>query len=223
MAFPSNPYNGEIYTSAMGLQYIYNSTDGKWNVNGTPISFTGTQGLTGAQGYTGIQGVTGINGTNGTNGINGTTGAQGTTGMFQTIVRNGETINFTSNAKSGEWLTDSSLGDHRMRLPFTILDWHVTARPAGAANIWVKLSSWYNYAQYTAMHWGVATGPKLIANSPVNYAWAHTGVAKWNRATGMDGDILTVDISNVTGIQSISLSMHTVDEPQWSTGIIYYP
>jgi hypothetical protein len=217
MAFPSNPYNGEIYTSSMGLQYIYDSTDGKWNVNGSPISFTGTQGLTGAQGYTGAQGVTGIKGTNGT------TGAQGATGMHQIIVRNGETLNFTANAKNGEWLTDSSLGDHRMRLPFTIIDWHITSRPAGAANVWVKLSSWYNYSQYTAMHWGSATGPKALPSFPVQFGWAHTGIGKWDRATGMDGDILTVDMSGVTGIQSISLSMHTIDEPQWATGIIYYP
>lgn len=216
MAFPSNPYNGEIYTTSMGLQYIYDSIDGKWNVNGTPISFTGTQGLTGAQGYTGIQGVTGLKGTNGT------TGAQGATGLFQTIVRNGETINMTFGNGS-DWMKDGSLGDHRMRLPFTILDWHVTSRPAGACNLWVKLSSWYNYVQYTAMHWSTATGPKASVNYPVQFAWAHTGIAKWDRATGMDGDILTVDITNVTGIQSLTLSMHTIDHADWATGIIYYP
>lgn len=215
MAFPANPYNGEIYTNLLGLQYIYDATDGKWLVNGSPISFTGTQGLTGPVGYTGIQGPTGINGPTG---IQGPTGINGPTGPLQTIYRNGDTINFVIPPGPSGWVEAGHVGDYRARLPFTIWDWRVTQQPKGECKIWVTNSPWNLYPKYTAMYaW---TGPFSNTTYNVFFDYAYTGPNKFTfGATGMDSDIMSFYLENPTGIKHLTISMHLVDFPCWSTGL----
>lgn len=233
MSFPSSPYDGEIYTNILGLQYIYNAADGKWLVNGSPISFTGTQGLTGPIGATGIQGTTGSQGQTGAQGYQGTTGlrgltgyqgatgiagAKGETGALQTIYRNGETINFVVSPGPSGWVEGGHVGDHRTRLPFTILDWHVTQQPAGQCKVWITNGPWNQYPRYTAMY--AYTGPFSNTTYNVFYDYAFTGPSKFTwGATGMDSDILSFYLENPTGIKHLTLSMHLVDYPCWSTGL----
>ena len=213
MAFPASPVDGQVYSNLSGVRYKYNATDGKWNIEGAVSGYTGAQGL---QGYTGAQGITGMAGTNGTNGTQGATGIQGPTNY-----RNGETINMQVNHDSTGWVPSSlHVGDIRMRLPYTIIDWHVTQQPKGHAKFWVVKSQWDNYPQYTAMNWG-PTGPYCEPNYGVFWEPAATGLYAWPGATGMDSDILSIYATECTGIQHATLSLHTVDRPEWATGVIY--
>ena len=47
MSFPSSPVNGQLYTNALGTEYIYVSADGAWKIHSATI-----QGMTGLQGVT---------------------------------------------------------------------------------------------------------------------------------------------------------------------------
>ena len=51
MAFPTAPYDGELYTNQLQTEYRYDSTRGAWIINSQEIT-----GATGVQGATGIQG-----------------------------------------------------------------------------------------------------------------------------------------------------------------------
>lgn len=56
MAFPTNPNDGDTYTSSLGVTYIYRAAEDRWDVFGTKLGATGIQGLTGSQGETGAGG-----------------------------------------------------------------------------------------------------------------------------------------------------------------------
>ena len=66
MSFPFSPYNGQLYTNALGTSYRYDAARAAWLINSqTIVGLTGVQGLTGPQGYqgnTGVQGNTGLPG-----------------------------------------------------------------------------------------------------------------------------------------------------------------
>lgn len=38
MAFPTSPSNGQEYTAASGVKYIYNSADDRWDIVNSPIN-----------------------------------------------------------------------------------------------------------------------------------------------------------------------------------------
>jgi len=72
MAFPTDPSDGQIYTSPLGTVYEYSLANDAWyKLTG------GTQGDTGLQGVTGV----GLGGQIGATGIQGVTGIQGSTGV----------------------------------------------------------------------------------------------------------------------------------------------
>lgn len=81
MAFPLSPYDGELYTNALGQMYRYVAIDTAWKIVSSAPGMTGVQGATGVAGQTGLAGNTGVQGATGATGIQGATGATGVQGM----------------------------------------------------------------------------------------------------------------------------------------------
>ena len=74
MAFPTGMLvNGQKYTTAGGVTYIYQIATDAWTIYTASISMTGIQGVAGV----GLQGITGLPGTTGLRGITGIVGAAG--------------------------------------------------------------------------------------------------------------------------------------------------
>ena len=86
MSFPFSPYNGQLYTTALGTSYVYDTTRAAWLINSQTII-----------GLTGVQGITGPQGTQGNTGVQGGTGLQGLQGNLYAF-------------RNGQWPTSSYLG-----------------------------------------------------------------------------------------------------------------
>lgn len=110
MAFPTNPNDGDLYTTSLGIIYQYELAHDRWLLySHTIVGETGIQGETGIRGDTGfkgdtgIQGIgyTGLSGETGLQGIQGETGTQGHTGVIGTDPTfNSVTITGNSNGTS---------------------------------------------------------------------------------------------------------------------------
>ena len=79
--FPTNPSDGDTYTTPAGVTYVFDSASTSWTVDAA-VGYTGSQGFTGSagSGFTGSVGPLGYAGSRGYTGSQAYTGSRGYTG-----------------------------------------------------------------------------------------------------------------------------------------------
>ena len=182
MAFPLNPVDSQLFTTTLGTEYRYDSTNHRWLIISQSVQ--GIQGVTGISlGDTGIQGVTGFLGETGIFGPAGVTGVIGTTGVSSKT----GVLNFSMASNIGALYT-GIMGQTVLPNNSYFTNWTVLSDTSSTLYIDFQKSDYSTYPVMTSGSTGIL----------LNSALKNTGTY-WGAPTGAQGAIVRAVLSSTDG------------------------